>query len=141
VEASSVPSSFLLLFGWHWVNVIRKKSFNMKKKSTSILKLTRLSGKEKAKNPVGYPLYPESQDVYSQFKREAIANNEPQEPLNDNNQEEIQGDYDENLPNYDLDIPGSELDNAQERIGSEDEENNYYSIGGDNHDDLEEDRG
>jgi hypothetical protein len=29
----------------------------------------------------------------------------------------------------------------QEEIGSEDEENNYYSIGGDNHNDLEEDKG
>ena len=27
----------------------------------------------------------------------------------------------------DLDVPGSELDDAQERIGSEDEENNLYS--------------
>jgi len=40
----------------------------------------------------------------------------------------------------DLDIPGSELDDASEAIGSEDEENNSYSLGGDNHEDLEEDR-
>jgi hypothetical protein len=40
-----------------------------------------------------------------------------------------------------FDIPGSELDDKQEEIGSEDEENNYYSIGGDNHNDLEEDNG
>lgn len=33
-----------------------------------------------------------------------------------------------------LDVPGSELDDQQESIGSEDEENNYYSLGGDNHD-------
>lgn len=39
----------------------------------------------------------------------------------------------------DLDIPGSEDDDDMEDIGSEDEENNLYSIGGDNHDDLEED--
>ena len=38
----------------------------------------------------------------------------------------------------DLDIPGSELDDEQEAIGSEDEENNGYSIGSDNHNDLEE---
>ena len=38
----------------------------------------------------------------------------------------------------DLDIPGSELDDASEKIGSEDEENNPYSIGGDAHDKLEE---
>jgi hypothetical protein len=31
----------------------------------------------------------------------------------------------------DLDVPGSELDDAQEAKGSEDEENNVYSLGGD----------
>lgn len=40
----------------------------------------------------------------------------------------------------DLDIPGSELDDKAEETGAEDEENNSYSIGGDNHDDLEEPR-
>jgi len=40
----------------------------------------------------------------------------------------------------DLDVPGSEDDDAQEQVGSEDEENNSYSIGGDRHEDLEEDR-
>ena len=38
-----------------------------------------------------------------------------------------------------LDVPGSELDDENEIIGSEDEENNYYSLGGDNHENLEED--
>ncbi|CAN5214919.1 hypothetical protein BH09BAC3_BH09BAC3_26070 [soil metagenome] len=38
----------------------------------------------------------------------------------------------------DLDVPGSELDDAAESTGSEDEENNSYSIGGDGHNDLEE---
>jgi hypothetical protein len=41
----------------------------------------------------------------------------------------------------DLDVPGSEEDDANEDIGEEDEENNYYSLGGDAHDDLEEDKG
>jgi hypothetical protein len=40
----------------------------------------------------------------------------------------------------DLDIPGSELDDDKEELGSEDEENNSYSLGGDNHEDLEEPR-
>ncbi len=40
----------------------------------------------------------------------------------------------------DLDVPGSELDDEKEKIGSEDEENNSYSLGGDNHEDLEEPR-
>lgn len=41
----------------------------------------------------------------------------------------------------DLDVPGSEEDDADEEIGEEDEENNYYSLGGDAHEDLEEDKG
>jgi hypothetical protein len=40
-----------------------------------------------------------------------------------------------------LDIPGAEDDDANEAIGEEDEENNYYSLGGDAHENLEEDRG
>ena len=39
----------------------------------------------------------------------------------------------------DLDIPGSDLDDANENIGEEDEENNYYSLGGDRHEAQEED--
>jgi hypothetical protein len=39
----------------------------------------------------------------------------------------------------DLDVPGSDLDDNEEMVGSEDEENNSYSLGGDNHQDLEED--
>ena len=39
----------------------------------------------------------------------------------------------------DLDVPGNELDDDAEAIGSEDEENNSYSLGGENHNDLEED--
>lgn len=35
----------------------------------------------------------------------------------------------------DLDVPGSELDDENEAIGSEDEENNSYSLGGDAHED------
>jgi len=38
----------------------------------------------------------------------------------------------------DLDIPGTELDDDSEMIGNEDEENNSWSLGGDNHENLEE---
>jgi hypothetical protein len=41
--------------------------------------------------------------------------------------------------NTELDVPGSELDDADEAIGEEDEENNYYSLGGDRHESQEED--
>ncbi|HTE29751.1 MAG TPA: hypothetical protein VK666_05210 [Chryseolinea sp.] len=40
----------------------------------------------------------------------------------------------------DLDVPGTELDDKSEIDGNEDEENNIYSLGGENHEDLEEDR-
>jgi hypothetical protein len=39
----------------------------------------------------------------------------------------------------DLDVPGSDLDDDNESIGEEDEENNYYSLGGDRHEGQEED--
>jgi hypothetical protein len=39
----------------------------------------------------------------------------------------------------DLDVPGAEDDDLNEEIGEEDEENNYYSLGGDAHENLEED--
>jgi len=41
--------------------------------------------------------------------------------------------------NTDMDVPGSELDDENESIGEEDEENNYYSLGGDRQEKNEED--
>jgi len=38
----------------------------------------------------------------------------------------------------DLDVPGTELDDDEEDLGSEDEENNIYSLGGDDKNNLEE---
>jgi hypothetical protein len=47
----------------------------------------------------------------------------------------------DDVPNEeDLDIPGSDLDDNEEELGEEDEENNYYSLGGDRHGNLEEDQ-
>ena len=45
------------------------------------------------------------------------------------------------LSGGDLDVPGSGADDADERIGEEDEENNYYSLGGDLHESQEESKG
>jgi hypothetical protein len=91
----------------------------------------------------GYPVYPEKDDIYNRAKEEKDLdpdNLSKVKPASDKweidpeEELEIEGD----IPN-DLDVPGSELDDDQEDIGNEDEENNYYSIGGDNHEDLEED--
>jgi hypothetical protein len=41
-----------------------------------------------------------------------------------------------NISGTDLDVPGTEDDDEDEKIGEEDEENNTYSLGGDNHDEI-----
>lgn len=92
----------------------------------------------------GYPLYPPSEDIYSKGKKEMNINPEDLSKNKsltkaDNNANE-KG-FEDDRSGDDLDVPGSELDDQQESIGSEDEENNYYSLGGDNHNDLEEDKG
>ena len=74
-------------------------------------------------------LYPAKDDIYNKFKQEVAINPEDVTTIKEINE----------YVGEDLDIPGSELDDEQEKIGSEDEENNYYSLGGDNHNDLEED--
>lgn len=91
-----------------------------------------------------YPLYPSDEDIYSQYNEEQEVN--PENPSKFKESYEKRGklnekDFDEDMSGNDLDIPGSELDDELEIIGSEDEENNYYSIGGDNHEDLDEDQG
>jgi hypothetical protein len=47
----------------------------------------------------------------------------------------------EDMAGDDLDVPGASADDANESIGEEDEENNYYSLGGDNHESQEENKG
>lgn len=78
----------------------------------------------------GYPAYPSSEDIYQRDKEEKDL--DPEDPAKKKTP---------NKPSLDkdLDVPGSELDDEQEDTGNEDEENNYYSLGGDNHDNLEED--
>ncbi|MEO8962748.1 MAG: hypothetical protein ABI325_12760 [Ginsengibacter sp.] len=40
--------------------------------------------------------------------------------------------FDKNITGRDLDVPGADLDDDEEKIGEEDEENNDYSLGADN---------
>jgi hypothetical protein len=99
--------------------------------------------KEVSKFP-GYPLYPEGEDIYSKGKKEGDLDPEDitkkKRPIAD-----VDGmnekSFTDDMSGDDLDVPGSELDDQQESIGSEDEENNYYSLGGDDHDDLDTDNG
>jgi len=88
-------------------------------------------GKGEKNTLQGYPVYPESDDIYSKYEEEKDIDPEDISKIKDLN---------DDISGPDLDIPGSELDDKLEDTGSEDEENNYYSIGGDGHDNLDEDR-
>ena len=93
----------------------------------------------------GYPLYPANDDIYNQGVKEANLNPEDTSVLKDADLEDYisvnnEKDFAEDMSGDDLDVPGSELDDDQENVGSEDEENNFYSLGGDNHIDLEENK-
>ena len=91
----------------------------------------------------GYPVYPDSEDIYKKFLEEEEINPEDTSKTKESNSTKTirRKDLDDESGEIDLDIPGSELDDLQEDIGSEDEENNYYSLGGDDHTNLEEDQG
>ncbi len=72
--------------------------------------------------------YPKTDDIFNQEPHISLDNDGvPIEPDTENEDLEMG-----------LDVPGSELDDEQQSVGSEDEENNYWSLGGDNHNDLEE---
>lgn len=91
----------------------------------------------------GYPHYPPSEDIYeNDFEEEDINledTSEKKTPIEIDNRNPLnEKDFEDDVSGGNLDIPGSELDDEQENIGSEDEENNGYSIGGDNHNNLEE---
>jgi hypothetical protein len=87
---------------------------------------------EKKNNLPGYPIYPASEDIYKNFQEEKEINPEDiskTKEKNDKKRTNNEKDFDDDVSGNDLDIPGSELDDVQEDIGSEDEENNYYSQG------------
>ena len=94
----------------------------------------------------GYPAYPESEDIYENDQEEKEINPEDTLLMKESTEKDQTEGSSELEPNHkfsgdDLDIPGAELDDDMENIGSEDEENNYYSLSGDDHQNLEEDQG
>lgn len=103
----------------------------------------------------GYPEYPASEDIMNKknrdkevdldinevtgsFRRNSELPPDKKKVKENDEQEET---WRQDKVGDDLDIPGAELDDEAEAIGEEDEENNIYSIGGDRHEDLEEDNG
>ncbi len=115
----------------------------MQEKSDKLNPTDSQAGNDEENNFKGYPIYPDDEDIYKNFQEEENINPEDtsktKEPNSTNalRRKDLDDEYSEN----DLDIPGAELDDLQKDIGNEDEENNYYSLGGDDHLDLEEDQG
>lgn len=99
---------------------------------------------EKDSTLPGYPIYSEGEDIYSKYKEEKDVDPEDISKKKDPVENDYDGKLNEkgfshNMSGEDLDVPGSEADEKEENAGSEDEENNFYSLGGDDHNDLEED--
>jgi hypothetical protein len=104
------------------------------------------TGEDVDKGPQGYPLYSTDEDIYKKYEEEKDIDPEDISRIKESFEKEKAGarnekDFDDDVSGSDLDVPGSELDDDLENIGSEDEENNYYSLGGDDHNDLDEDKG
>jgi hypothetical protein len=97
--------------------------------------MKKINKKEKDNSPEAkkfpLPIYSEDEDIYKKEKEVAFDEDGLGNASKVKSKIKKEGD--------DLDVPGSELDDADEAIGEEDEENNYYSVGGDDHQDLEED--
>jgi hypothetical protein len=101
-------------------------------------------GEDEKSDLSGYPLYPDNEDIYSKYREEKDINPEEISETKESNYDDIKNDekaFNGDVYGSDLDIPGTELDEKDGNVGSEDEENKYYSLGGDDHDDLEEDKG
>jgi hypothetical protein len=102
--------------------------------------LSGAKGKEEGKEEFpGYPIYPASEDIMNQEEEEDIDVEKITGSARLNNEIAREKGVDSADFDESLDIPGAELDDNEEAIGEEDEENNLYSLGGDRHEDLEED--
>jgi len=89
-----------------------------------------------------YPEYPSNEDIYNNFIKEEDMDPEQPSKLKMpvvKSETPKQLDFWQEMSGEELDVPGAELNDEQEAIGSEDEENNFYSLGGEDHHDLEED--
>src|SRR5438309_8290315 len=98
-------------------------------------KLPKVNQNKKDEELPGYEPYPKDEDIYNKFKEEPLILPEdtPVKETVDKFGKKNEKDFKNVKTGDDLDIPGGELDDTSETSGSEDEENNYYSLGGDNH--------
>jgi hypothetical protein len=111
-------------------------------RNPNLIRQGKNTGKED--NLFGYPPYPPGEDIYGKCQKDRKIDpedpNNTKEPLSNYKTGKYnEKDFDDDVTGDDLDVPGSELVDGLEIIGREDEENNYYSLGGDDHNDLDED--
>ncbi len=105
------------------------------------MKLTNIK-MSKEKDLPGYKSYPKSEDIFQKVDEtdidpvKLLENSGKQGSVIDESvlKKEV------NKPVKELDVPGSELDDESEKTGNEDEENNYYSLGGDGKNNLDEEK-
>ena len=96
-------------------------------------------------NKEGYPLYPSIDDIYSKYHEEKSLDPDRIARAEDSADVEEyiisdESDFNNELNDKALDVSKLELDDYGGNIGDEDEENDYYSLGGDDHNDLEEEQ-
>ena len=118
----------------------------MKTQGNRISTAVRHKDSDGATDMPGYQTYPVKEDIFNVYKEEKDLNPEDTTKTKTPNERGEPGknnikDFADDESGGDLDVPGAELDDEQETNGNEDEENNYYSLGGDNHNDLDEDKG
>lgn len=129
------------------LNLVFPKSCVMKKKKTPKPNLpdSVIINEEDKNKLTGYPLYPANEDIYNVAKKEDTIDPDDmskRKSLNEKDPDDLnEKDFNDDVSGGDLDVPGADLDDQQKSVGSEDEENDYYSLGGDDHNDLEEDKG
>jgi hypothetical protein len=86
--------------------------------------------------------YPPADDIYNRLEEtEEVDPENITQAKATNEQQNAMMPADEHYPQNELDVPGAELDDELEMTGGEDEENNYYSLGHDNHDKFDEREG
>ena len=85
------------------------------------------SNEEKDENKEGYPSYPESEDIYENYKKKSDLDlSDPSETKDDLTTNVVRKkplDKKHKLTGKDLDVPGPDLDEDQEDTEIEDEEN------------------
>ncbi|NOS86054.1 MAG: hypothetical protein HOP31_13005 [Ignavibacteria bacterium] len=115
---------------------MKKKDFFEPKNSS---KLTELPDEKVILDQPGSPdyhEYPEGEDIYLKDKETDIDPEKLAErPMKaENGADDVILKTNPHALSNPVDTPGSELDDTLEEAGSEDEENNYYSLGRDNND-------